>query len=65
MKKYSSSHGKTEEGRNVVVTFQAYVKDFKEFLSAERLFKSQLDQRYKISGNSSQIGIETRRVEEE
>jgi hypothetical protein len=62
VKKYSS---KTEEGRNVVVTFQAYVKDFKELLSAERLFKSQLDQRYKISGNSSQIGIETRRVEEE
>jgi len=56
---------KQKKERNIVVTFQAYVKDFKELLSAERLFKSQLDQRYKISGNSSQIGIETRRVEEE
>jgi hypothetical protein len=42
-----------------VVRFDAYVRDFNELAYAERHFKEQLDQRYKIAENKSRINIQT------
>jgi hypothetical protein len=43
----------------VVVRFDVYVRDFNELAYAERHFKAQLDQRYKITENKSRINIQT------